>query len=70
MDETRIKRLAITLGVSIVIILVFKTMLLKTANQVSSAANRAAAEKRHSAAPGPEAGNSAAPATGPASGVN
>jgi hypothetical protein len=55
MDDPRIKRLAITLGVSILIILLFKMMLLRTATQVGTAANKAAAEKRHGTPPGPNA---------------
>lgn len=51
MDERAIKRLLVMLAVSIIAILVLKTMLLKTATRVSNVA----AERKHAASPNPPA---------------
>jgi hypothetical protein len=62
MEERSLKRLLIILGVSIVIILLLKMMLLKTATQVHAVkGQKALAEKSRAAPP-------ATPAPAPASG--
>ncbi len=79
MDDERTKRLLITLGVSIAIILLLKTLLLRTGNQVKALKDKkAVAEKSQGAPvqpqPVPVAAESqaapAAPPPAPASGVN
>jgi hypothetical protein len=70
MDDPKIKRLVITLLVSVAVILVLKMVLLK-ATKASIAANKAVAEKNHAAAPPMVDGQPAAiPAATPASAAN